>query len=95
MTKILLAAAAVLMVVPAIGAATPAKAGEGQSVRMAQVVIDGDRDRDRYDHRHRDVTVGVGPGGVYVGPRNHCRTVTTWIDTSDGRRIRKTERRCD
>jgi len=92
MTKILLAATAALMIVPVLGGATPAKAGDG--VRMAQVVIE--TDRDRYHRRDRDVTVGVGPGGVYVGGRrDHCRTVTTWVERDDGRRIKRTERRCD
>jgi hypothetical protein len=94
MTKILFAAAAALMIAPVLGGTTPAKAGDG--MRMAQVVIDTDRDRDRYHRGDRDVTVGVGPGGVYVGGRrDHCRTVTTWVDRDDGRRIKRTERRCD
>jgi hypothetical protein len=37
----------------------------------------GMRDRNRYD---RDTTVGVGPGGVTVGPRQRCRTVTTRVE---------------
>jgi hypothetical protein len=50
------------------------------------------RDRNRYD---RDATVGVGPGGVTVGPRQRCRTVTTRVEGDDGRMITRKERRCD
>jgi len=39
--------------------------------------------------------VHVGPGGVTVGPRHRCRTVTTTVETPEGRKITKTERRCD
>ena len=53
------------------------------------------RDRDRYDDRRNDYTVGIGPGGVIVGPRHHCRTVTTRIERDDGRMITRRERRCD
>ncbi len=96
MTRILLATAAALTIVPVFGGPAPARADDGPAIRMAQVYIDHDRDRDRYDRRHdRDLTVGVGPGGVHVGPRQHCRTVTTWVDRDDGRRVKRTERRCD
>ncbi len=103
MIKFALAAAAALMIAPVFGGTTPARAGDGPiaAMRMAQVDVEVGRDRDRYyDHdrwerRHRDFTVGVGPGGVHVGPGERCRTVTTWIDRPDGRRIRRTERRCD
>src|SRR5258708_8523530 len=78
---------------------TPAKA---QGVKMAQgvdVQIGRDRD-DRYDRDRRrqydsDTTVGLGPGGVTVGPRQRCRMETTTIETDDGRRITRRERRCD
>jgi hypothetical protein len=54
-----------------------------------------DRD-DGYRHRRdSDVTVGIGPGGVTVGARRNCRTVTTTIDRGDGRMITRKERRCD
>jgi hypothetical protein len=54
------------------------------------------RDRDRYDDRRgNDYTLGVGPGGLTVGPRRHCRTVTTRIERDDGRMITRRERRCD
>lgn len=104
MTKIALtvaAAAAILMTAPLSGAMTTAKADPLAGLRTAQVEIDMGRDRDR-DHdrdrrgnRDRDVTVGVGPGGLSVGPRQHCRTVTTMVERDDGRRIKRTERRCD
>jgi hypothetical protein len=51
----------------------------------------GDRGR-RYD---RDTTVGIGPGGVTIGPRRHCRMVTTTVERDDGRRVTRRERRCD
>lgn len=89
------AVAAVLMTAPLM---TPTKA---QGVKMAQGVDvqvgpDHRYDYDR-DHRRRhdsDTTVGVGPGGVRIGPREHCRTVTTTTER-DGRTITRRERRCD
>ena len=42
-----------------------------------------------------DVVGGVGPGGVRVGPREHCRMVTTTVEREDGRSITRRERRCD
>jgi hypothetical protein len=101
MMKIALAAAAAAAVLTSAPLVTPAKA---QGVRMAQgvdVQIGRDRDRDdRYysDHRRRydsDATVGVGPGGVTIGPREHCRMVTTTVEGEDGRRITRRERRCE
>jgi hypothetical protein len=78
--------------------ATLAKA---EAVKMAQgvdVQIAPDRDdryyRDRYRYG-RDTTVGIGPGGVTVGPRQRCRTVTTRIERDDGRMVTRKERRCD
>jgi hypothetical protein len=97
MRKIMLAlaaGAAMFMTGPVSGSVAKADPG----LRMAQVDIGIGRDRDRdYDrgYRDRDVTVGVGPGGITVGPRRHCRTVTTWIERDDGRRVKRTERRCD
>jgi len=101
MTKIafaVAAAAAVLMTAPLLGGTIPAKA---QGLKVAQGVdIDvrrdrDDRDRDRDRRRHRDVTVGVGPGGVTVGPRQHCRMVTTTVERDDGSTVTRRERRCD
>lgn len=87
------AAAATLMIAP-IG--PPAKA-QGVDVQVGR-----DRSYDR-DYRDRDyrgryesgTTVGVGPGGVTVGPRQRCRTVTTTVERDDGRMIKRKERRCD
>jgi hypothetical protein len=60
-----------------------------------QVGRDRDRDRARDEHRdRRDLTVGVGPGGVRIGPRDHCRTVTTTVERN-GRNITRRERQCD
>jgi hypothetical protein len=87
-------AAAVLMPAPLLVGSIPAQA---QNLKMAQVDVQIGRDRDDNYRRRRDsdVTVGVGPGGVTVGPRRNCRTVTTTVDRSDGRTITRKERRCD
>jgi hypothetical protein len=90
-------AAAIVMTAPLFVGAIPAKA---ENLKMAQVDVQINRDRDdnwRRDRRDRDVTVGVGPGGVVVGPRarERCRTVTTTVERDDGRRVKRTERRCD
>jgi hypothetical protein len=93
-------AAALFMATPLFVGAIPAKA---ENLKMAQGVdLQINRDRDdngRRDRRGRDtdVTVGVGPGGVVVGPRERqrCRTVTTTVERDDGRRVKRTERRCD
>ena len=90
-------AAAVLTTAPLV---TPANA---QGVKMAQVDMQTGRhyeDRDDRDYRDRrrydsNTTVGVGPGGVTVGPRQRCRTVTTQVERDDGRMITRRERRCD
>jgi len=104
MKMILAAAAAVAMltVAPAYSAETTAK---GDNLKIAQAGVDVRIGREREeplrredrirDRRDRDVTVGVGPGGVVVGPRRNCRTVTTMVERDDGRRIKRTERRCD
>jgi hypothetical protein len=91
------AAAAVLTSAPLV---TPAKA---QGIKMAQVDMQTGRhyeDRDPGYYRERrgydsNATVGVGPGGVTVGPRQRCRTVTTQVERDDGRMITRRERRCD
>ena len=95
-------AAAIFMATPLFVGASPANA---ENLKMAQGVdvrINGDRNGDRDDNgrrnrRDRDVTVGVGPGGIVVGPRERqrCRTVTTTVERDDGRRVQRTERRCD
>jgi hypothetical protein len=97
MMKIALAMAVAAAVLTTAPLATPATA---QGIKMAQgVEIGRDRD-DRYDRDRRgrydsDTTVGVSPGGVTVGPRQRCRTVTTTVQRDDGRMIRRKERRCD
>lgn len=101
MIKIALAATAAAVVITTAPLVTPVKA---EGVQMAQGVdvqvgpghdrYDRDYYRDR-DRRDRDVTVGVGPGGVRVGPREHCRMVTTTVEREDGRSITRRERRCD
>ena len=92
----LAAAGAVLMTAPLLVGTVPAKA---QNLKMAQGVdVQIGRDRDDRDRRRRndsDVTIGVGPGGVTVGPRQNCRTVTTTVQRDDGRTITRKERRCD
>jgi hypothetical protein len=42
-------------------------------------------------------SVQVGPGGVTVDtkPKEKCRTVTTTVETPDGRKTTKNERRCE
>ena len=99
MMKITLAAAAAAAVLTTAPVVAPAKA---QGVKMAQSVdvqVGRDRDyrddRDRRYNRDRDTTVGVGPGGVTIGPREHCRMVTTTVERDDGRTFQRRERRCD
>jgi hypothetical protein len=103
MKRIALAAAAAAVVFTAgssVGGVSPAKA---ENLKMAQVEIQVGRDRDvreersYRDRRDRDsgTTVGVGPGGIVVGPREHCRTVTTTVEREDGRRVMRKERVCD
>jgi len=76
-------------------ASAPASASGLQAAQNVQVEPYRDRDRDR-DYRDRnDVTIGVGPGWVRVGPREHCRTVTTTVTRDDGRTVTRKERRCD
>lgn len=100
MKRIALAAAVAVIFTTgsSFGGVIPARA---ENLKMAQVDIQVGRDRDvreeRY-HRHRrdsGATVGVGPGGIVVGPRERCRTVTTTVDRDDGRRVTRRERVCD
>jgi hypothetical protein len=78
-----------------------ATASDARNLKMAQAVeFQVGRDRDYRERRRRDrddpdVTVGVGPGGVTIGPRRNCRTVTTTVERDDGRRITRRERLCD
>ena len=105
MLKIALAAAAAAAALALTTAplATPSKAQElrmaqVQELKMAQVDVQIGRDRyDRSDRRRydNDATIGIGPGGVTVGPRRDCRTVTTTVERGDGRTITRRERRCD
>ena len=91
-------AAAIVTAAPLFGGAIPAKADNLQLAQRLDVEVNRDRDRDdwRGRRRDRDVTIGVGPGGVVLGrDRPRCRTVTTTVERDDGRRIRRTERRCD
>ncbi len=99
MLKIALALAATAAVLTTAPVVTPAKA-QGVDVQVGRDRdYRYDRDRDyRYDRdrRHdRDTTIGVGPGGVTIGPGRHCRTVTTTVESDDGRMIKRRERRCD
>jgi hypothetical protein len=86
------AAAAVLTTVSLI---TPTKAQVDVQVGPGYDRYDRDYDSDRGRRFDRDTTVGVGPGGVTIGPRRHCRMVTTTVERDDGRMIRRRERRCD
>ena len=101
MKRIALTAAAAAVFFTAglsFGGGIPAHA---ENLKMAQVDIQVGRDRDvREERSHRDrrdsgATVGVGPGGIVVGPRERCRTVTTTVDRDDGRRVTRKERVCD
>jgi predicted aconitase len=97
MMKIALAAmvAAAALALTTAPLATPSKA---QELKMAQVDVQIGRDRyDRSDRRRydNDATIGIGPGGVTVGPRRDCRTVTTTVERGDGRTVTRRERRCD
>jgi Ni/Co efflux regulator RcnB len=75
---------------------------QAQGIQTAQVDVqvgpnrDRDRDRDvrRDRDRDRDLTIGVGPGGVKIGPRERCRTVTTTVER-EGRQVTTRERKCD
>jgi hypothetical protein len=102
MTKIALAlatAAAIFTAAPLFVGAIPAK---GENLKMAQAGLDVQVGRDRDEglgrnRRDQDVTIGVGPSGVVVGPRSRqrCHTVATTVERDDGRRVTRTERRCD
>jgi hypothetical protein len=92
MMKVALAVSAALAVLITVPLSTPAKA-QGVDVQIGRDRSDYDRDyRRRYDS---GTTVGIGAGGVTVGPRQRCRTVTTTVERDDGRMIRRKERVCD
>ena len=100
MMRIALAATAAAVIFTAgspFGGVIPANA---EDLKMAQVQIEVGRDRDVREERRRDrrepgATVGVGPGGIVVGPREHCRMVTTTVERDDGRRVTRQERMCN
>ena len=96
MLKIVLALAAAAALISTAPLVTPAQA---EGVKIAQGVdVQIGRDRDRYDRERRydrETTVGVGPGGVTVGPRERCRTVTTTVQRDDGSSFTRRERRCE
>jgi hypothetical protein len=92
MMKVALAVSAALAVLITAPLSTPAKA-QGVDVQIGRDRSDYDRDqRRRYDS---GTTVGIGAGGITVGPRQRCRTVTTTVERDDGRMIRRKERVCD
>ena len=102
MKKTALAVAAAAMVFTACSSLPGAMPAKAKDLKMAQVEIQvGPRDRDvregrsNRDRRDSGATVGVGPGGVVVGPRERCRTVTTTVERDDGRRVTRKERVCD
>jgi len=76
----------------------PSSPRRRKALKLAQVDVQIGRDRDDWvyrDRRDSGVTVGVGPQGITVGPGARCRTVPTTVDRDDGRRVTRTERRCD
>jgi hypothetical protein len=78
---LLVAAATVIVTAsPLFVVSSPA---QSENLKVAQVDI------------RRDQRIEVGPGGVTVGPKKKqtCRTVTTTVETPDGRKVTKKERR--
>ncbi len=94
MMKIAFVVAAAVAVLTTAPVTTPVKA-QGIDVQIGRDRYDRYDDRYDRDRRRNDYTVGVGPGGVTVGPRQRCRTVTTRIERDDGRMITRRERQCD
>ncbi len=94
MMKIAFVVAAAVAVLTTAPVTTPVKA-QGIDVQIGRDRYDRYDDRYDRDRRGNDYTVGVGPGGVTVGPRQRCRTVTTRIERDDGRMITRRERQCD
>ncbi len=104
MKKIALAvatAAVAFTAAPLFVGAVPAKAENLQMAQGIDVQVGRDRDDRIREERIRprrdrdDVTIGVRPGGVVVGPRERCRTVTTRVERDDGRTVTRRERKCD
>jgi hypothetical protein len=94
MMKLAFVMAAAVAVLTTAPVTTPDKA-QGIDVQIGRDRYDRYDDRYDRDRRRNDYTVGVGPGGVTVGPRQRCRTVTTRIERDDGRMITRRERQCD
>jgi hypothetical protein len=94
MMKLAFVMAAAVAVLTTAPVTTPAKA-QGIDVQIGRDRYDRYDDRYDRDRRRNDYTVGVGPGGVTVGPRQRCRTVTTRIERDDGRMITRRARQCD
>jgi hypothetical protein len=94
MMKIALSVAAATAVLITALPSTPTKA-QGVDVQIGRDRDYRDDYRDRRARYESGTTVGVGPGGVTIGPRQRCRTVTTTVERDDGRMIRRKERICD
>jgi hypothetical protein len=99
MKKIALAVATAAVVFTAAPLFAGAISAKAENVQMAQGIdVDIGRNREERIRPRRDrddVTIGVRPGGVVVGPRNRCRTVTTKVERDDGRTVTRRERVCD
>jgi hypothetical protein len=85
MMKITLAVAAAAIILTGTPSAVVSSPVQSETLKLAEVDIG------------RGKQIEVGPGGVTVGPKKkqRCRTVTTTIERDDGRKVKKTERRCD
>ena len=82
MTRMMLAATAAGFIVTITPLLAMSATRQSESLKLAQV---------------QAPSVQVGPGGVTVGPKakERCRTVTTTVETPDGRKTTKKERRCE
>ena len=85
MVKLTIVVAAATVIVTAAPLVVVSSPAQSENLKVAQVDI------------RRDQRIEVGPGGVTVGPKKQqrCRTVTTTVETPDGRKVTKTERRCE
>ena len=85
MVKLTLLAAAATVVVTAAPLFVVSGPAQSENLKVTQVDI------------RRDQRIEVGPGGVTIGPKKkqRCRTVTTTVETPDGRKVTKKERRCE